>query len=58
MNKKINKNSKINDTGKMKIGWWDIFNYDYRNHYCKCDKDMLHTVGLTDFINDIFYTDN
>ncbi len=32
MNKKINKNSKINDTGKMKIGWWDISNYDYKSH--------------------------
>lgn len=30
MNKKINKNTKINDTGKMKIGWWDIYNYDYK----------------------------
>ncbi len=31
MNKKINKNTKINDTGKMKIGWWDIYNYDYKS---------------------------
>lgn len=31
MNKKINKYTKINDTGKMKIGWWDITNYDYRS---------------------------
>lgn len=31
MNKKINKNSRINDTGKIKIGWWDIVNYDYRS---------------------------
>ncbi len=31
MNKKINKNSKINDTGKMKLGWWDITNYDYKS---------------------------
>ena len=30
MNKKINKNTKINDTGKLKIGWWDIYNYDYK----------------------------
>ena len=30
-NRKINKNSKINDTGKMKLGWWDITNYDYRS---------------------------
>lgn len=26
---KININTKIYDTGKMKIGWWDIKNYDY-----------------------------
>lgn len=31
MNKKINKYTKINDTGKMKIGWWDVVNYDYRS---------------------------
>lgn len=31
MNKKINKNSKINDTGKLRIGWWDITNYDYKS---------------------------
>ena len=31
MNKKINKNTRINDTGKMKIGWWDIYNYDYKS---------------------------
>lgn len=31
MNKKINKNTKINDTGKMKIGWWDVVNYDYKS---------------------------
>lgn len=30
MNKKINKNTRINDTGKMKIGWWDVVNYDYK----------------------------
>lgn len=27
---KINKNTKINDTGKIKIGWWTISNYDYK----------------------------
>ncbi|MBR2525745.1 penicillin-binding protein 2 [bacterium] len=27
---KINRNSKINDTGKIKVGWWDIENYDYK----------------------------
>lgn len=26
---KINKYSKINDTGKIKVGWWTIKNYDY-----------------------------
>ena len=26
---KINRYSKINDTGKIKIGWWTIKNYDY-----------------------------
>jgi len=31
MNKKINKISRINDTGKMKIGWWDVVNYDYKS---------------------------
>lgn len=27
---KINRYSKINDTGKIKVGWWDIENYDYK----------------------------
>ncbi len=31
MNKKINKSSKINDTGKMKIGWWDVSNSDFKS---------------------------
>jgi cell division protein FtsI/penicillin-binding protein 2 len=26
---KINKYSRINDTGKIKVGWWTIKNYDY-----------------------------
>lgn len=26
---KINPHSKILDTGKLKVGWWDIKNYDY-----------------------------
>ena len=31
---KINRYSKINDTGKIKVGWWTIKNYDYnRNPY-------------------------
>lgn len=30
LNNKINKNTKIMDTGKMKVGWWEIQNYDYR----------------------------
>ena len=29
---KINKYSKINDTGKIKVGWWTIKNYDYNKH--------------------------
>ena len=29
---KINKYSKINDTGKIKVGWWTIKNYDYGKH--------------------------
>ena len=29
---KINKNTKINDTGKIKVGWWTIKNYDYNKH--------------------------
>ena len=28
----INKNTKINDTGKIKVGWWTIKNYDYAKH--------------------------
>ncbi len=32
LNNKINKHTKIMDTGKMKIGWWEIQNYDYREH--------------------------
>ena len=29
---KINKYSRINDTGKIKVGWWTIKNYDYNRH--------------------------
>lgn len=29
---KINPNTKILDTGKTKIGWWEIKNYDYSKH--------------------------
>ena len=29
---KINKYTKINDTGKIKVGWWTIKNYDYNRH--------------------------
>lgn len=29
---KINVNTKLLDTGKIKIGWWDIKNYDYSKH--------------------------
>ena len=29
---KINKYTKVNDTGKIKVGWWTIENYDYKRH--------------------------
>lgn len=29
---KINRYTKVNDTGKIKVGWWTIENYDYRKH--------------------------
>lgn len=29
---KINPRTKIYDTGKIKVGWWDIKNYDYSKH--------------------------
>lgn len=29
---KIDKSTKINDTGKIKVGWWTIKNYDYNKH--------------------------
>ena len=29
---KIKKYSRINDTGKIKVGWWTIKNYDYNRH--------------------------
>lgn len=29
---KINPYTKIFDTGKIKVGWWDIKNYDYSKH--------------------------
>ena len=29
---KINKYTKIHDTGKIKVGWWTIKNYDYNRH--------------------------
>jgi len=29
---KVDKNTKINDVGKIKIGWWTIKNYDYNKH--------------------------
>lgn len=29
---KINRFTKVNDTGKIKVGWWTIENYDYRKH--------------------------
>lgn len=30
INEKINKNTKILDTGKMLLGWWTVENYDYK----------------------------
>jgi cell division protein FtsI/penicillin-binding protein 2 len=38
---KINKNSRIQDTGKMKVGWWEIKNYDY---------DKFPNPGLIDLV--------
>ena len=29
---KINRYTQINDTGKIKVGWWTIKNYDYSRH--------------------------
>ncbi len=29
---KIDKYTQINDTGKIKVGWWTIKNYDYNKH--------------------------
>ena len=29
---KINRYTKVNDTGKIKIGWWTITNYDFRRN--------------------------
>ncbi len=29
---RINKNTRVNDTGKIKVGWWTIKNYDYNKH--------------------------
>jgi len=31
INGKINKDTQILDTGKIKIGWWEIQNHDYIN---------------------------
>lgn len=41
VNKKINKFSKVLDTGKIKIGWWEIKNYDY---------DKFPNPGLIDLV--------
>jgi len=41
INEKIDKNSKILDTGKIKIGWWEIKNYDY---------DKYPNPGLIDLV--------
>ena len=29
---KVNKYTKVHDTGKIKVGWWTIKNYDYNRH--------------------------
>ena len=29
---KIDRNTKVKDTGKIKVGWWTIKNYDYSKH--------------------------
>ncbi len=29
---RINRYTKVNDTGKIKVGWWTIKNYDYNRH--------------------------
>ena len=29
---KIDKRTKVHDTGKIKVGWWTIQNYDYNKH--------------------------
>ena len=29
---KIDKRTKVHDTGKIKVGWWTIKNYDYNKH--------------------------
>ncbi len=41
INGKVNKNTRILDTGKMKIGWWEIKNYDY---------DRNKNPGLIDLV--------
>lgn len=41
INSKVNKNTRILDTGKMKIGWWEIKNYDY---------DRNKNPGLIDLV--------
>ena len=39
---KINRNSLINDTGKIKIGWWTIKNYDYARNPCPGMIDLVY----------------
>ncbi len=41
INGKVDKNTRILDTGKMKIGWWEIKNYDY---------DRNKNPGLIDLV--------
>jgi cell division protein FtsI (penicillin-binding protein 3) len=53
LNKKINKNSKINDTGKMKIGWWDVVNYDYKSKGAPGMIDLVYLFNHSSNIGSI-----
>lgn len=39
---KINRHTKIHDTGKIKIGWWTISNYDYKKHGAPGMIDLIY----------------
>ena len=53
INKKINKNTKINDTGKIKLGWWDITNYDYRSKGAPGVIDLVYLLEHSSNIGSI-----